>query len=152
MSLLHIASISLKWKMIKNTKMHKMKITQMTKNMSKNSEKRGGLISALKPGPVVPPGIEKAPNQAARISQSVKKCHLSDILAFFRGGRFLTLFSHFFTFPFLAFYHFSVFLILSLFTLFWFLHFYSFLILLIFDHFLSFFLSMTNFCHFLCLN
>jgi len=53
---------------------------------------RGGHFSALKPGPVVPPGIEKVPNQAARISQSVDFGHLSDILAFFRGGRFLTLF------------------------------------------------------------
>ena len=55
-----------------------------------------GSISALKPGPVVPPGTQKVPNQAARISQSVDFAHLSDILAFFRGGRFLTLFCHFF--------------------------------------------------------
>jgi len=57
-------------------------------------------ISALKTGPVVPPGIEKVPNQAARISQSVKKCHLSDILAFFRGGHFFHLFLCFYTFLF----------------------------------------------------
>jgi len=50
------------------------------------------LISALKPGPVVPPGIEKVPNQAARKTQSVDFAHLSDILAFFRGGHFFTLF------------------------------------------------------------
>jgi len=49
-------------------------------------------ISALKPGPVVPPGIEKVPDQAARKTQSVDFGHLSDILAFFRGGRFLSLF------------------------------------------------------------
>jgi len=41
---------------------------------------------------VVPPGIEKVPDQAARISQSVDFGHLSDILAFLRGGHFLTLF------------------------------------------------------------
>ena len=57
-------------------------------------------ISALKPGPVVPPGTQKVPDQAARISQSVNFGHLSDILAFFRGGRFLTLFCHFFSFTF----------------------------------------------------
>jgi len=51
---------------------------------------RGGHFSALKPGPVVPPGTQKVPDQAARISQSVDFGHLSDILAFFRGGRFLT--------------------------------------------------------------
>ena len=53
-------------------------------------------ISALKPGPVVPPGTQKAPDQAARISQSVSFGHLSDILAFLGGGSifdtFLTLF------------------------------------------------------------
>jgi len=43
---------------------------------------RGGHFSALKPGPVVPPGIEKTPDQAARISQSVDFGHLSDILGF----------------------------------------------------------------------
>jgi len=58
---------------------------------------RGGLISALKPGPVVPPGIEKVPNQAARISQSVKKCHLSDILAILGVGSFFVIF-HVFNF------------------------------------------------------
>jgi len=73
-----------------NMKMEKwVKILRLTPPMS---------FSALKPGPVVPPGIEKTPDQAARISQSVDFDHLSDILAFFRGGRFLTLFSHFFTF------------------------------------------------------
>jgi len=77
-----------------------------------------GSISALKPGPVVPPGIEKTPDQAARISQSVDFGHLSDILAFFRGGHFFTVFFHFF-----------MILILSLFTLFHFLlfHFFWFL-------------------------
>jgi len=54
----------------------------------KMCKNRGGLISALKPGPVVPPGIEKVPNQAARKTQSVDFGHLSDILAFLRGGQF----------------------------------------------------------------
>jgi len=53
-------------------------------------------ISALKPGPVVPPGIEKTPDQAARISQSVDFGQLSDILTILRGGHFFTLFCHFF--------------------------------------------------------
>jgi len=53
---------------------------------------RGGLNPALKPGPVVPPGTQKTPDQAARNSQSAVFGHLSDILAFLRGGRFLTLF------------------------------------------------------------
>jgi len=75
-----------------NAKIRKVK---NDKKWSKNSEKGGGLISALKPGPVVPPGIEKTPDQAARISQSVDFGHLSDILAFFRGGHFFTLFCHF---------------------------------------------------------
>jgi len=64
-------------------------------NVSKKCEKRGGLISALKPGPVVPPGIEKVPNQAARKTQSVDFGHLSDILAIFRGG---SIFDHFLCF------------------------------------------------------
>jgi len=73
------------------------------------------LISALKSGPVVPPGIEKVPNQAARISQSVDFGHLSDISAFLRGGHFLTLFlslfhfSDFVTFCVFAFWSFSAF-------------------------------------------
>jgi len=53
-------------------------------------------ISALKPGPVVPPGTQKVPDQAARKTQTVDFGHLSDILAFFMGGRFLTLFLSFF--------------------------------------------------------
>ena len=56
--------------------------------MSKKVKNRGGLISALKPGPVVPPGIEKTPDQAARKTQSVDFGHLSDILAFLGGGQF----------------------------------------------------------------
>jgi len=75
--------------------MHKMVKCEMLK--MKNAVKILRLlpplsISALKPGPVVPPGTQKVPDQAARISQSVDFGHLSDILAFFRGGRFLTLF------------------------------------------------------------
>jgi len=60
--------------------------------MSKKCKNRGGLISALKPGPVVPPGTQKTPDQAARNSQSAVFGHLSDILAILRGGQFLTLF------------------------------------------------------------
>jgi len=71
-------------------------------------------FSALKPGPVVPPGIEKVPDQAARKTQSVDFGHLSDILAFLRGGRFLTLFSSIFVD--LNFVTFSVFLILRFVT------------------------------------
>jgi len=66
-----------------------VKILRLTPPMS---------ISALKSGPVVPPGIEKRPDQAARISQSVDFGHLSDILAFLRGGHFLTLFLSYFVF------------------------------------------------------
>jgi len=90
----------------------------MHKIMSKNDQNRGGLISALKPGPVVPPGIEKTPDQAARISQSVDFGHLSDILAILGGVSFFDLFCHFFTFLILMIFHFSVFLILSLFHFF----------------------------------
>jgi len=91
---------------------------------------RGGLISALKPGPVVPPGTQKVPNQAARKTQSVDFAHLSDILAFLRGGHFLTLFlSYFCVFDFVTFllFHdfdfvtFYTFLIFSILTLFHFL-------------------------------
>jgi len=74
-----------------------VKILRLTPPMS---------FSALKPGPVVPPGIEKVPNQAARISQSVDFTHLSDILTFLRGYQFLTLFI---TFSLFTFIHFSVF-------------------------------------------
>jgi len=86
----------------------------------------GGSISALKPGPVVPPGTQKTPDQAARNSQSVDFAHLSDILGFLRGGQFLTLFSHFFVdfnfitfltfvfFHFVDFFTFCIFLIFSI--------------------------------------
>jgi len=65
----------------------RVKILRLTPPMS---------ISALKPGPVVPPGIEKVPNQAARKTQSVDFAHLSDILGFLRGGHFLIIFLSFF--------------------------------------------------------
>jgi len=73
-------------------KMCKSQMIKINKKVSKNDENRGGLISALKPGPVVPPGIEKTPDQAARISQSVDFGHLSDILAILGGCHFLTFF------------------------------------------------------------
>jgi len=76
---------------------------------------------------VVPPGTQKTPDQAARISQSAVFGHLSDILAFFRGGRFLTLFL--INFDDLHFYHFITF------SLFDFITFLTFLILSIFDVF-----------------
>jgi len=74
--------------------------------VSKNIKNMGGLNPALKPGPVVPPGIEKTPDQAARNSQSVDFGHLSDILAFFRGG---SIFDHFLCFSCFAFSCFCVF-------------------------------------------
>ena len=100
------------YQFIKNAKMHKIDKSQkckIHKNVSKKCHFRGGLISALKPGPVVPPGIEKTPDQAARISQTVDFGHLSDILAFFRGGQILINFCHFFTFLIFLFLHFLVF-------------------------------------------
>jgi len=95
---------------------------------------------------VVPPGIEKAPNQAARISQSVKKCHLSDILAFFGFLTFLTFFTFsfsdfvtFLVFHFSDFGDFCVFMILSILTLFLILPFLSlFTVFYKFNLFLSF--------------
>ena len=93
---------------------------------------RGGLISALKPGPVVPPGTQKTPDQAARNSQSAVFGHLSDILAFFRGGHFLTLFlSLFHDFDFLTFYTFSFSCFLCFVT-------FSLFLILLFFHFLDF--------------
>jgi len=106
--------------------MRKSQNMKLIKIMSKNSKKRGGLISALKPGPVVPPGIEKTPDQAARISQSVDFGHLSDILAILGGVSFFVIFCHFFTFLILLFLHFPVFL---------FCHFFCFLDFLDFDDF-----------------
>ena len=88
---------------------HKLQMMKNDKIMSKNGENRGGLNPALKPGPVVPPGIEKTPDQAARISQTVDFGHLSDILAILGGCAFLTLFSHFFTFSLFHFLAFSLF-------------------------------------------
>ena len=58
---------------------------------------------------MVPPGIEKVPDQAARISQSVDFGHLSDILAFLRGGQFLTHFLSYFGFSLLSLFHFLCF-------------------------------------------
>jgi len=55
---------------------------------------------------VVPPGIEKVPDQAARISQSVDFGHLSDILPFFGVPHFLTLFLLIFSFSLLSLFHF----------------------------------------------
>jgi len=57
---------------------------------------------------VVPPGIEKTPDQAARISQSVDFGHLSDILTFFDPTQFLTHFTlfHFYDFGDFVFLHF----------------------------------------------
>jgi len=98
-----------------------------------------GSISALKPGPVVPPGIEKVPNQAARISQSVKKCHLSDILGFLGYPPF---FHYFLTFLTFSFYHFFSFYI------FWFLCFCHFSDFVDFWCFLSFD-DFVTFHHFL---
>jgi len=91
-------------------------------------------FSALKPGPVVPPGTQKVPDQAARISQSVDFGHLSDILAFLGGYRFLIIFCHFLTF---SFYHFFTF---SHFTFSRFCHFSDFVD---FDTFLSFIIFVT---------
>jgi len=64
------------------------KVKMSTTKHQKSAKIGGGLISALKPGPVVPPGIEKTPDQAARKTQTVDFAHLSDILAFLRGGQF----------------------------------------------------------------
>ena len=79
----------------KNTKIHKNDKSQKCKmqNCVKILRLLGGVhFSALKPGPVVPPGTQKTPDQAARNSQSVDFGHLSDILAFFRGGHFFDVF------------------------------------------------------------
>jgi len=102
--------------------------TGNVKNWSKNSEKRGVSISALKPGPVVPPGIEKTPDQAARISQSVTFGHLSDILAILGGVSFFDLFLCFSLFHFVDFddFQFSSFVTFSLFLIFWFFMFFCF--------------------------
>jgi len=134
------------------TKMHKLQMMKNNKIWSKKCHFRGGLISALKPGPVVPPGIEKTPDQAARISQSVDFGQLSDILGFLGGGRFLTLFSSFFMFSFYHFLMILIFDILSLFVFFWFCRFSHFLHFCIFDQFLSIFVVDINFSHFLTLN
>jgi len=65
-----------------------MKMSQMQNVVTFSHKEMGGSISALKPGPVVPPGTQKTPDQAARISQSVDFGHLSDILGFLMGGHF----------------------------------------------------------------
>ena len=76
---------------------------------------------------MVPPGTQKVPDQAARISQSVSFAHLSDILGFLRGGHFFTLF--------LSFFDDLYFVTFFTFTLFHFIDFITFLILSIFDDF-----------------
>ena len=83
----------IKWRKHQNQQIHKSENVNFSQcETSKKVKNRGGLISALKPGPVVPPGTQKVPDQAARISQSVSFGHLSDILAILRGGQFLSLF------------------------------------------------------------
>jgi len=138
--------------MLKSSKCTKLKCDKTWKSDQKSVILGGGLISALKPGPVVPPGTQKVPNQAARISQSVSFGHLSDILTFFRGGSFFDHFSHFFTFMILSFSHFCIFWFLSILMIFDFLHFWWFWVLLIFDHFLLFFNHWHHFWSILCLN
>jgi len=123
--------------MIKIDEMHNSQNTKMQKCDQISHKEMRGSISALKPGPVVPPGTQKVPNQAARISQSVKKCHLSDILGFLGYPPFFHYFYHFLTF---SFYHFFTF---SIFWFCWFCHFFNFVD---FCHFLSF----VNFGHFSC--
>jgi len=76
----------------KSDKMHKMKMMKIKKCVKILRLTPPMRFSALKPGPVVPPGIEKVPNQAARKTQSVDFGHLSDILTILGGCRFLTLF------------------------------------------------------------
>jgi len=102
-------------------------------------------FSALKPGPVVPPGTQKVPDQAARISQSVSFGHLSDILGFLGGGRFLTLFLSFFiTFNFITFSVFNIFHFVT-FWLFWFCWFLSLFHFSWFYSFLCFFTILIYF-------
>jgi len=116
-------------------KMYKMLKTKMMKMQTcvKILRLLGGVhFSALKPGPVVPPGTQKVPNQAARKTQTVDFGHLSDILAFFGVPQFLTLFFTFFTFHFCHFFCFSVFHFC------WFLSFYDFLIFVTFHVFVNF--------------
>ena len=79
---------------------------------------------------MVPPGIEKRPDQAARISQSVDFDHLSDILAFFGVPHFLTLFLLIFHFSVLSLFHFLRFSDFSLFLILLIFHFFTFLPLL----------------------
>jgi len=131
-------------------KMYKSQNMKMRKIMSKNIKNRGGLNSALKPGPVVPPGIEKTPDQAARISQSVDFGHLSDILAILGGVSFFDLFLCFLTFLILMILSFSVFLFLSLFHFFTFSCFITFCVLLIFVIFCHFFVVDIIFDQLLC--
>jgi len=152
MSLPMKTSISPKSKNTENDKMHNSQNMKITKNVSKKCENRGGLISALKPGPVVPPGIEKVPNQAARKTQSVKKCHLSDILAILRGGAFFDHFLCFFTFLILTFWWFLIFSLFTFYHFFCFLDFVTFYVLMVLINFCHFFLLRTYFDHFSCLN
>jgi len=129
------------WKMWKRQFAKSEKVNFNYLKTSKKCKNRGGLISALKPGPVVPPGIEKVPNQAARKTQSVSFGHLSDILAFFRGGQFLSLFL-------------SLFLVLC-FVTFWWFSFSCFCHFLCFYDFVDFHVFvdlwfLIIFCHFSC--
>ena len=81
---------------------------------------------------MVPPGIEKTPDQAARISQSVDFGHLSDILPFFGVPHFLTLFFddfHFVTFDDFHFFSFCTFSDFVTFGVFHFFHFYPFCVI-----------------------
>ena len=139
-----------KIKNINLIKIHNLINMKINKKWSKNIKNRGGHFSALKPGPVVPPGTQKTPDQAARISQSAVFGHLSDILAFFRGG---SIFGVFFTFSWFSFYHFSGFCVFA------FCHFFTFsdfidFPLFMFCWFLSIFVTfllvdifLITFCH-----
>jgi len=110
---------------------------QNDEKWSKNGQKRGVSISALKPGPVVPPGTQNTPDQAARISQSVDFGHLSDILAILGVGSIFDVFSLFYVLHF----HVFVFFCFSVFVTFC-----IFMILMIFS-----FSEFLDFCQFLSL-
>jgi len=94
------------------------------------------------------------PDQAARKTQSVDFGHLSDILAFLGGGRFLTLFLSFFldfnfitflTFAFFCFVDFFTFYIFSILMILMFCDFWSiFVIFLVDDQILSLFVSVLG--------
>jgi len=139
-----------KWQFHQNVQI----INHENAKMSKNSPSATPMsIFGLKTGSRGTPWNSKNAGPGGSDFTKCRFCPFKWHFGLFQGGSlFHTFFVTFYGFAFYHFFHFYTFLILSLFHFFWFLDFCHFYTFMIFDTFLSIFMLMINFCHFLCLN